>query len=57
MSHYAVMIRGIAYLLTVGTGQRYLLLHNFFTELDQLGQLKLDGQAQHFQHQLDINET
>ena len=45
------------YLLTIGTGQCYLLLHHFFTEFDQLGQAKLDGQAENLQHQLDERET
>ena len=42
------------YLLAVGGGQSYLPLHQFFTKLDQLWQLTLDGKAEDLQHQLDI---
>ena len=44
------------YLLAVGSGQRYLFLHQFFTKLDQLRQPTLDSKAQHLQHQFDIRE-
>ena len=45
------------YLLAVGSGQCYLFLHQFFTKLDQLRQPKLNSQAEHLQHQLDIGEV